>query len=149
MTFKEKVHKSLFELIAGKEQLCKAEMESLKESKDNETKCSAGDKYETGREMMQIELDKAQSRLNNYSTALKMLSSIDLNKAFERIEFGVLVVTNYETYYISIPEKKLTIEDKNIYPVSLSSPIGKALFNKQKNDVVEFQNREIQILDIE
>ena len=41
------------------------QISGLIQSRDNETKSSAGDKYETGRAMTQIELDKLKKRLFN------------------------------------------------------------------------------------
>lgn len=43
--------------------LLEKQLQSLKEARDNETKSSAGDKFETGRAMMQSEVQKIQSQL--------------------------------------------------------------------------------------
>ena len=42
----------------------KQAIEYARESRDNETKCSSGDKYETGRTMMNFELEKSRMLLN-------------------------------------------------------------------------------------
>lgn len=55
----QKLNELLDERIAGLEQSLLA----TKESRDSDTKSSAGDKYETGREMAQQEIDKQQAQL--------------------------------------------------------------------------------------
>ena len=42
-----------------------------KESRDSDTKSSAGDKFETGREMMQREMDKLSALMDTTENSLK------------------------------------------------------------------------------
>ena len=47
-----------------------------KESRDSDTKSSAGDKFETGREMMQREMDKLSALVDN---TLNSIAKLDLS----------------------------------------------------------------------
>jgi len=119
-----------------------------KESRDNETKCSSGDKYETGRTMMNFELEKTRVLLNKTLSIKNDLLQIDLHKKHDKVTFGSLVFTNNGNYFISIAIGKIEVANETFYSISLASPIGKLLNNKTKDDKFSFQNREITILKI-
>ena len=119
-----------------------------KESRDNETKCSSGDKYETGRTMMNFELEKTRVLLNKTLSIKNDLLQIDLHKKHDKVTFGSLVFTSNGNYFISIAIGKIEVANETFYSISLASPIGKLLNNKTKDDKFSFQNREITILKI-
>ena len=58
---KEQILNQLLTQLDQKTETAKTAIESAKESRDNDTKSSAGDKFETGREMMQMEIDKNEA----------------------------------------------------------------------------------------
>jgi len=116
---------------------------AIRESKNTDTKSSAGDKYETGREMMQIELNKYEAQLGLNQKLLSELQKIDSSDTHQVIDFGSLVKTNQGTYFISIGLGAVTVENETVFVLSLASPVGKLLKGKQEGDSVSFQNREI------
>ena len=134
-------------LIEKIEQLRSAIL-ATKESRDNDTKSSAGDKYETGREMMQAEINKNEAQLSKSLQLINSIKKIDLSKIYSKVEFGSLVETNYGLYFISIANPKITIEKKDVFSVSLASPLGKILFGKRKGDEFSFNKREFIIKNI-
>lgn len=121
---------------------------NIEESKNDDTKSSAGDKFETGREMMQAELDKIQGQLSILHTSYKQLHGIKDNPDSKQVEFGSLVTTNNGTYFISIGLGKVTIEEQTYYAISLASPIGRLLQHKYSGDKVVFQQRDIHIIKV-
>ena len=121
---------------------------SAKESRDNETKSSVGDKYETGRAMMQMELEKNRVQLNKALKIKNELEQINLHKKYDRVEFGSLVHASNGTYFISTAIGKLVVEAKTIYSISMASPIGRLLHNKKAGDKFIFQGKEISILEV-
>ena len=121
---------------------------SAKESRDSETKSSVGDKYETSRTMAQIEIQKNETQLQKTRMLQKELSKIEINKIFDVVEFGSLVLTNQEHYFISLGLGKIIVDEKEIFAISLASPIGKSLEGKKIGDTVQFQQKEIEILEI-
>ena len=58
------IYNQLQEMLDRKIESAKKAIESAKEARDSDTKSSVGDKYETGRAMMQIELEKNEVQLN-------------------------------------------------------------------------------------
>ncbi len=156
MVEKMKMMSSIKELIFGRVQEIldeKAEsaqkaVEIARESRDSDTKSSVGDKYETGRAMAQIEMEKSMVQLSKIGNLKKELSRIDLEKGFEKVEFGSLVVTDKGSYFISIGLGKVGVEGNDYFVISLASPIGKLLHGKCVGECVKFQGREFVIKDI-
>lgn len=145
---KEDILSELHKIIDQKIEIASLAIESAKESRDSDTKSSAGDKYETGREMMQIEIDKNNVQLSNAKHLKEELSKIDCNNKHERTEFGSLIKTTQGIYFMSIGIGKIVIKDKIIFVISKASPIGIALLNKKIGEIILFQNNKIEIIDI-
>jgi len=141
-------HKILDELDR-KIEVISAAIASTKDSRNNDTKSSAGDKYETGREMMQIEIEKNEVLLNQTAKQRKELARIDVSEEFNKVAFGSLVVTDKGTYFISIGIGKIQIDDQICYAISLASPIGALLKDKMLGDEVSFLGRTFVIKGIE
>jgi transcription elongation GreA/GreB family factor len=118
------------------------------EAANAEEKSSAGDKYETGRAMAQIARDQAAQQL---AEALKLKSVLDridpLNKS-AKVVLGSLVVTESLRFYLSVSLGKLILDQQDYYAVSQQSPIGKLLSNAKVNDVIEFNNQTLKIINI-
>jgi hypothetical protein len=121
---------------------------SAKESRDNESKSSAGDKYETGRAMMQIELENNGRQLEKSRAAKQDLLQLDLLEAHSVAGLGSLIYTNEGTYFISIGFGKLELSEQPYYAISLASPIGQALKNAKVGDNVSFQGKVLEVLHI-
>jgi transcription elongation GreA/GreB family factor len=115
-----------------------------KESRDSDTKSSAGDKFETGREMMQREMDKLSALVDNTLNSIAKLDRIADLPASMVISEGSLVETDQETYFISIGYGKLG----SVYAISIESPLGVELKGKKVGDCVEMRGRNITIKSI-
>ena len=115
-----------------------------KESRDSDTKSSAGDKFETGREMMQREMDKLSALVDNTLNSIAKLDRIADLPASVVISEGSLVETDQETYFISIGYGKLD----SIYAISIESPLGLELKGKRVEDRIEMRGRHITIKSI-
>ena len=124
-------------------------IEATMESRDSESKSSAGDKYETGREMIQIELGKYQDQLEKYIKLKKAISQIDAAKNHSTVGFGSLVRTNQGNYFVSVGLGMVVVRDEKYFAISLASPIGNALEGQKADSVVRFQDREIKILEVQ
>ncbi len=140
-------HKILKELDR-KIEVIRGAIASAKDSRNNDTKSSAGDKYETGREMMQIEIEKNEVLLNQTAKQRKELTRINISAPFHKVAFGSLVETNNGIYFISIGIGKVQVGDQTCYAISLASPIGGLLKDKAIGDEVKFQDRAFTIKGI-
>ena len=122
---------------------------SAKESRDNESKSSAGDKFETGREMMQREMDKISASLDMQKSQLAQLKRIDLSENPTRVSLGSFIETDAERYYLSVGLGKLSCAETTFYAISADSPIGELLMGKQINDTIELRGRKITLKSIQ
>lgn len=147
-TIKEKIQQNILLELNGKLELLNKQIDDAKESRNNDTKSSAGDKFETGREMAQIELNKLELQKNKTQKLQKELSRMPIQKTFDKVEFGSLVYSNTGNYFISFGIGKIIIEELEVFALSAGSPIGLALLNKKAGDKLQFQGREIVITSI-
>lgn len=123
------------------------EIKVMQNDAQEETKSSAGDKYETGRAMMHLEMEKLSSQLNEFLNARLILNQIDPTKNYPIIQLGSVVVTSGQNYFISVSAGALEVDKKQFYCISAASPIGALLIGKRKDDRFNFRNQQITILD--
>ena len=123
-------------------------MEAAQEAANSESKSSAGDKYETGRAMAQLERDRHAQLLAEAQKIDQELSQINPEKTYEIVQPGSLVVTNRGRFFISIGAGKLTLDGEDYFAVSSASPIGTALAGRKVNDTITFNNLTYQVLDV-
>jgi transcription elongation GreA/GreB family factor len=108
---------------------------------NEETKSSAGDKYETGRAMMQLEMEK---HIIQRAEALKLKQTLDqlsIDTQHSTAQLGSLVITSQGNFFLSISAGQFVIEDLSYIAISLSSPIGMKLKSSKVNDSFTFNDR--------
>lgn len=125
------------------------ELDALKESAEADTKSSMGDKYETGREMINLEKGKITEQLTQVKQMLELLKSIDPEKLTSKAELGAIVKTNLGQYFISVGLGVLEAENDKVFAISPGSPIGQQMLNKKKGDDFQMAGRTQTILEIQ
>lgn len=118
-------------------------IESNKKALFSETKSSAGDKHETGRAMLQLEMEKASQQLASVIQMKETMDKITVDKTSEIICLGSVIITNKANYFLAISAGKLTIDLVDYFVISTNSPIGKQLLGKKVGDIIPFNNAEI------
>ena len=149
VNIKQEVLHKLDTLLDSKIQDAKNAIEEIIESRESESKSSAGDKFETGREMMQIEIGKYQDQLDKYIKLKKAISQIDPRQKHAVVSFGSIVKTTQGIYMICVGLGPVEIDGAKYFAISLASPIGQLLEGRKKGEKVIFQNRNIEILEIQ
>ena len=140
--------KQLMELLDQKINTLKLDMASIKDTRDSDTRSSAGDKFETNRVLIQMELDKTEVQLNKTKVLRNELSHIDIQKQYTQVEFGSLVCTTQGNYFFSVALGKFEVNKEIYHCISLGSPIGQSLQNKKVNDTILFQGNAVTIVSI-
>lgn len=123
-------------------------MEQAQAAANEEGKSSAGDKYETGRAMMQIERDKAAEQLAESLKLRQALDALDIVMPSNSVRPGSLVMSTDQFIFIAIGIGKINVEGKEYLIVGPSSPLGKTLLNKSVNDTFHFISGEQRIVKI-
>ena len=129
-------------------QTVEAVLSSNQKALQSETKSSAGDKHETGRAMLQLEMEKAGQQLVGITQMQVVLSKIDISKTSKNACLGSVIITAKVSYFLSISAGQLVVADKSYFAISVSSPIGKLLLGKQEKDVISFNGKTIVINEI-
>lgn len=106
-------------------------MVDAQRSANEEEKSSAGDKYETGRAMMQIERDKSAQQLNEAQKLKQILDQIDVERIPDAAGLGSVVLTRNLSIFIAIGIGKAVLNGKEHLIVAPQSPLGKNLINKK------------------
>lgn len=120
-------------------------IQTAQASANEETKSSAGDKYETGRAMMQLEIEKNTIQLNEARKLRQVLDQFDPLKPTSFVQVGSLVFTSFQSYYISISAGQLTVANKIYFAISPASPIGIQLMGKRAGERFVFNGKSIDI----
>jgi transcription elongation GreA/GreB family factor len=123
-------------------------MENAQESANEETKSSAGDKYETGRAMAQIERDKNAVQLSEALKLRNFLEQINILAESETVKAGSLVSTNGGDYFFAVSLGKVMSGGKDFFVIAPGSPVGMAMMGKKTGDSFAFNNKEFKITGI-
>jgi transcription elongation GreA/GreB family factor len=123
-------------------------LKQAREASNDDTKSSAGDKYETSREMMQQDIDRNKRLLIDAEENFKVLNSIKEVPLSETARNGSLVYTNQGNFYLSISAGQLNLGKETIFAISAVSPIGKLLLGKQKGEAFDFNGKKFQIKEV-
>ncbi|MFM9907878.1 MAG: hypothetical protein ACKVOW_00945 [Chitinophagaceae bacterium] len=130
MTFKQKTYHYYQQLLTNKIANLRLQLSDLRESTANETKSSAGDKYETARAMLQIEQDNISRQLQELLEQQSVFFSLDSEIHSTVVIQGSLIKTGKNWFLLSIALGKATIDNENIIALSPYSPLGKLLLGK-------------------
>ena len=121
---------------------------SAVDSRNDDTKSSAGDKHETSRAKVQTDIDNYTKQKLNLITQLNLLKSIDLVKTSRKVDHGSMVYTDKGIFFIAIGLGKLTVNEENIFAISLASPIGMVMKYKLEYHTFNFRNIQYKITKI-
>ena len=106
------------------------------DSRNSDTKSSAGDKFETSREMAQIEIHKIEVQILKTQQFITDLFA----------KFSKFIITDKGTFLISIPFGKLILNDEKIFCISRNAPITKHLINTKKDDCFFYNDMKYNII---
>lgn len=148
LNFKISLHQACLQRVDQTIALAIQAMEDVQNSANQETKSSAGDKYETGRAMMQLEKEKYAQQLAQAQDLRQQLEQLNPQQQHSQIQLGTLLRTNEGIYYLSVSLGKLIHEDQTAFVLSAASPLGQVLLGKKAREKITFQGRNIDILEL-
>lgn len=146
---KETVLEAMESLLVQQLKEVEDQLQSIAESKAQETKSSAGDKFETARAMMQREEEKLNGQY------LRIRQQLDQLKVFSQqsnhsdsVQVGRLVICDQASFFIGLPVGKIAVESDFVFAVSTDAPLGKLLIGKRIGESVQLGNNSYSILSI-
>jgi hypothetical protein len=123
-------------------------IKEIQQSANEETKSSAGDKYETGRAMAQLEIDKHRSQLAESMKMKQELLRISVDDNTPFIKPGSLIFTSRGNFYIAINAGQQEVDNQTFFTVSSASPIAQKLIGLKVGDVFTLNHKEFSLLKI-
>ncbi len=147
-TLKIRVYRQLQTQVQQKIAQAEQAIAAAIEARDGETKSSAGDKFETGRAMMQLEQQRHEVQRSKAFQLSADLERLDLDASYSTVTPGALVQTERGIYFISIGMGKIMVDAQTVYCISIQSPIGKALLHQKENAIISFQNKSLTVKKI-
>ena len=122
-------------------------VEAIRAARNNETKSSAGDKYETGRAMMQLEEDKVLTQLDQAQYQLKQLKQLPQSGG-DRVRAGSLVRTQKGIYFLSVSLGKVILDGKVYYCISTQAPLAQQMLGQTEGAQIAFNGQADEILEV-
>lgn len=143
------------QLLAACEAYVEAKLQTIQKAIDDleaalklETKCSMGDKYETGRAMLHLEFEKLAGQYESFKQLRKTVRMIPAGRIDSTVSFGSAVKTSQANYFISIPAGEISVEGEKYYAIGANAPIAKILVGKTAGELLHFNGRKIHIDEV-
>jgi transcription elongation GreA/GreB family factor len=106
------------------------------------------DRYDAFRMQLLRRKDMYGQMLEKSMNEFLALEKIDPTVQKTKVEFGAVVITSDQKLFVSIGLGKIIFDKHTYYAVSVNVPLCQALAGKKKNDVIDFNGKKINILDI-
>lgn len=145
---KIRLHKECLDFIEAKIAGVQKILASIADAKSKETKSSAGDKFETGRAMLQIEEENHGRQLVQFFSVKETLDQVARRVTKEIIGPGNLIITEKRRYYLSTGLGKIKLDNIDYFCISPESPIGQLLLGRQVGDEIVFNKKSDKILEV-
>ena len=142
---KKQVHGYCLALVKEQLDTIQSSLDQLMEAKTNETKSSAGDKYETGMAMIQNQEQLYKRQQVDAKNRWNVLNSVDPSKQNTTVDTGTLIQLSTGWFYIAVAIGKVTIEEQDVFVLSLQSPLGVLLKGKKAKDQISFNGKQITV----
>lgn len=145
---KREVHNHCVTEVNARIENLNASLRAFQDAANEETKSSAGDKYETGRAMMHLEKEKVAHSLNEVLKQKKVLDLLKPEKVTSQAKLGSLLKTNKGLFYISISLGQIRVSGEMIFCISPVSPLGQVMIGATPSTSVVFNKMQYEILEL-
>ena len=143
--FKQKVYQHCISKITRRINNTKESIISIQQAAKEETKSSMGDKYETGRAMAHLELEKQQAALSNLLNIQEAFNGINPKEIHDKIKPGTLLHTSIGWIYVVSALGKIKIEDIEVMVISPIAPIITMLKSVLEGGQAKLHGKELHI----
>jgi hypothetical protein len=121
---KKQLHNLCLDYVQKRIDAATLAINEAQKASNDDTKSSAGDKYETGREMMQQETNRNLAQLSEANKLKIALNHVPSNSVMSTADQGSIVITDKANFYIAVGAGTLSVNNLNYFAVSPYSPIG-------------------------
>ena len=119
---------------------------NLKGSLEGESKSTAGDKHETGRAMVQMEMEQAANRLSRLEGMMRNWSRLRPELGRKDVRPGALVDTSMGCFVIGVAWGGITMPNGEAWrAIGSDAPIALAMSGMEAGSVIDFRGRSVVI----
>lgn len=147
LVIKRKLQQAALAMVQEKMDDLTDQIAALQEASQSETKSSAGDKYETGRESINQSrslLEKQLILIGQWGNKLKKIRIGPVSQVAE----GALIELGGDLIWVAVPLGRLELEGRAFQLVSENSPLIQVLATKKEGERAVFRGQQIEILKI-
>ena len=138
IAFKNKLKQLGLDLLRRRIATAQEAMKEAQEAANSEEKSSAGDKYETGRAMGQLQKEMLGRQLAEYAKDVKALEAVFIDSICDRVRSGAFVRTDGMGFFVGAGLGKQEVEGHTILFVSPVAPLARSLESKKPGDSIVF-----------
>ena len=149
INIKESLYNHCMQYVVERIERIQNEIDTYQAAANEETKSSAGDKYETGRAMAQLEIERNSVQLREAEKLKSVLQSIVPGNSTDVVVPGSLITTSKGVFYLAISIGEVMLNQQNHFIISSDSPIGKLLLGKRAGEEIVWRNVVYKIESIE
>jgi hypothetical protein len=146
---KAKVYETAISKVKEKIKLLDEERRAINEGILEDTKSSAGDKFETGRETMTQDLLTVEKQLKQGRFEFDELCRLQaIKETAPTVQEGSLVQLGNDTFLISLSLGQIDVAGQKVFLLSESSPLGATLIGQKKGAEVSFRGKMMKIEEL-
>ncbi|WP_254411613.1 transcription elongation factor [Dyadobacter diqingensis] len=135
-------------LLDDRMQVAWEAMEAAQDSANDQSKSSAGDKYETARSMGQLDRNMHARQYEQVRQERVLLERIGETETSSRGAVGALLETTAGWFFISVSLGAVKFDSQTVLAVSSSSPVGLSFLGKEAGAQFQFLNKPHKIIAI-
>lgn len=121
----------------------------LQASLEGESKSTAGDKHETGRAMVQLEMERAAARLARMEENWRVWQALAVSTPRMDVRPGAMVLTEQGGFFIGLAWNAVEGPDGSVWRgISSDAPLALALKGGSEGSVVAFRGNNWRILAV-
>ena len=106
------------------------------------------DRYDAFRNQMLSKRDMFAQQMHKANQELVMLNAIKPSPLKKKVEFGAVIITGQQNYFVATSLGKVTFKNETYLCISPAVPIFKALIGLKTGDAAQFNNNNISIDDV-
>jgi transcription elongation GreA/GreB family factor len=138
---KNELYNQCLDYVQKRMEAAQLAINEAQNASNNDTKSSAGDKYETGREMAQQETNRNLTQLNEANKLKISLNKINPNVVTTTAGIGSVVMTSNGNFFVAISAGILKVKNESYFAISPVSPIGTMLKGRKTGDEFMLNNK--------
>jgi hypothetical protein len=138
---KKQLYNLCIEYVQKRMEAAQLAIEEAQKASNDDTKSSAGDKYETGRAMMQQETDRNRQQLDETNKLKVALNQVNPSAVSDKVDNGSLVITDNGNFYIAISAGTLKVDNEAYFAVSAAAPICLLLKGKKIGEEIALNGK--------